>query len=196
MRTKGASGDLLSRLLEPENLADPYPLYSELREKDPAHRLPSGEWVFTRYDDVSTILRDPGFGRPRVPRLPLGSVGVVLRMFLLLDPPDHTRLRRAVARVFTPVAIRELRALIANAVEDLLGARRQLDVVADFAQPLPLRVIAELLAVPVCDRPQLAAWSRVLVDALDPPLPARARAFPRALSRPWIVLAERLAALR
>jgi hypothetical protein len=102
-------------------------------------------------------------------------------MFLLRDPPDHTRLRRSVARLFTPAAVAEFRPLVASAVEELLGKRREVDVVADVAQPLPLRVIAELLAVPVSDRPQLARWSRVLVDALDPPLPARARALPRAL---------------
>jgi cytochrome P450 len=172
-------GDVLVRLLEAPNLADPYPLYAQLREEEPFRVV--GEWVFTRYEDVSTILRDPRFGRPRVPGLVRGSVGVVLRMFLLRDPPDHTRLRRAVARSFTPASLAELRPLVASAVEDLLRERRELDVVTDFAQPLPLRVIAELLGVPPDDRPRLAAWSRLLVDALDPPLPARARALPRAL---------------
>lgn len=97
--------DVLTRLLEPRNLADPYPLYADLRKQQPVRV--AGEWIFTRYDDVSTILRDPRFGRPRVPRLLVGSVGVVLGMFLLRDPPDHTRLRRGVARVFTPAAMGE-----------------------------------------------------------------------------------------
>jgi cytochrome P450 len=176
------AGDLLTRLLEPGNLADPYPLYAHLRERDPVQV--SGEWVFTRYDDVTTVLRDPRFGRARVPRFPLGSVGVVLRMFLLLDPPDHARLRRGVARLFTASAIAGLRPLVTSAVEDLLRVgSEQLDVVGDLAQPLPLRVMAELLGIPACDRPRLAAWSRVLVDALDPPLPARPWPALRALQR-------------
>lgn len=180
MRTKSAGGDLFARLLEPANLADPYLLYAQLREREPVQV--AGEWVFTRYDDVATVLRDPCFGRPRVPWLALGSVGVVLRMFLLLDPPDHTRLRRPVTRLFIPSAIGDVRPLVTSAVEGFLRDRPQrLDVVIDLAQPLPLRVMAELLGVPASDRSRLAAWSRVLVDALDPPLPTRPSAALRAL---------------
>jgi cytochrome P450 len=167
MRTKSAGGDLFARLLEPANLADPYPLYAQLREREPVQV--AGEWVFTRYDEVATVLRDPRLGRPRVPRFALSSVGVVLRMFLLLDLPDHTRLRRAVTRLFIPSAIADIRPLVTSAVEDLLKDRPEhLDVVNDLGQPLPLRVMAELLGVPASDRSRLAAWSRVLVDALDP----------------------------
>lgn len=178
------AGDLFAQLLEPAALANPYPLYACLRDHQPAYRLPSGERVFSRYHDVAVVLRDPRFGRPRFPKLPLRAVRVLFRMFLLLDPPDHTRIRRVVAPFFTSTAIADLRPTVEDAAEAILARTEPgMDVVKDLAQPLPLAVIAEILGVPPAHRARLAGWSKTLVDALDSPVPfpMRSRAMARAL---------------
>ena len=106
----------------------------------------------------------------------------MLRMFLLLDPPDHTRLRRVVAPAFTPSAMSELRPTVTRCASGLLPADAcDIDLIVDLAYPLPLTVICELLGVPEDDRAQFAAWSRVLTHALDDPLPTSFREIPAVL---------------
>jgi cytochrome P450 len=169
-----ATVDVISRLREPENLVDPYPLYAALREMRTT--TPRGEVVLARYDDVTAVLADGRFGKVQGPRTTWKSGRAAMRMFLLLDPPDHTRLRRVVAPAFTPSAVDALRPMVTDVASALVppGAG-EIDLVADFAYPLPLTVICELLGVPKTDRPQFAEWSRALTASLDEPLPIRLR---------------------
>jgi hypothetical protein len=159
----------LQDLLRPDILADPYPIFSRLRIEDPVH-WDAGEqgWIISRYDDVVSVLADRRFSAERV----LSSQGynndanpvraALSRQMLFLDPPDHTRLRCLFTRAFTPQRIEGLRPRILEMVTRLIDSaceKRQFDFIVDFAIPLPVTVIAEMLGVPTSDRERLRAWS-------------------------------------
>ncbi|TDD04626.1 cytochrome P450 [Saccharopolyspora terrae] len=145
------------------------PLYAQLRAQEPLSRvkLPYGEeaWLATRYEDVKVVLGDPRFSRAETmerdePRLrPRQQVGGILSM----DPPDHTRLRRLVAKAFTQRRVEKLRPRTQDIADDLVSAMIErggpVDVVEDFALPLPITVICELLGVPFEDREDFRVWS-------------------------------------
>lgn len=153
----------------PERL-DPDPLLAQLRREEPLSRvqLPYGEpgWLATRYEDVRTVLGDPRFSRaaavgrdePRT-RPQLSPPGTILS----LDPPDHSRLRRLVTKAFTVRRIEALRPgvqrIADTLVDAMLAAGPPRDLVADFALPLPVTVICELLGVPYEDRGDFRHWS-------------------------------------
>ena len=162
--------DFFERLATPALAQDPYP---ELRRvhRDPAPRLHSGEVVLGHHADVERVLRSPIFLKPTLPPVPLPSVRTMLRMFLLLNAPDHTRLRRAVAPLFTPAAVSARREFIESEVDRLLRGRTDLDVVRDVAYPLPLHLICTWLGVRPGDEPRVEAWGRVLLANLDGPVP-------------------------
>ena len=156
--------------------SDPFPVYRKLRERDPFHRsrLADG-WILARYDDVAAVLADRTFSsderhqrrwpkeqartaRAGVPDPYAEGQATMLR----IDPPDHTRLRGLVSKAFTPRAIERLRPAAEKYVDELLGRvaeRGEMELVADFAAPLPVSVIAELLGVPVADRERFRHWS-------------------------------------
>ncbi len=162
--------------LTPSFFADPYPHYHQLRSQAPvwwSEKLNS--WVLTSYDDVVAALRDPGrlsnAGRmgailsklPAVlqPSLQLlydhYSVGLIFS-----DPPDHARLRSLVSKAFSPATVERMRPRIHAIVAELLDAtagKNALDVIADFAYPLPAMVICEMLGLPPSDRPQFRSWT-------------------------------------
>ena len=92
---------------------------------DPLPRLRSGELVLARHADVVGVLRDPSFVKPDLPSIPIPSVRATMRNFLLLDGPDHTRLRRAVAPLFTPSAVQRRRDRIVERADRLLDGRRR-----------------------------------------------------------------------
>jgi cytochrome P450 len=164
------------RLLTAEVLADPYPTYAELRRTRPVHWSDELHgWVVTGYDDVYGALRDHGrFSSDRIDRL-LGSrvpeealpiiapfVALASRWMWMVDPPDHTRVRRTFNHGFTPRAVRRLRPLIEETVGHLLDAvaeRGSMDLVADFAYPLPATVLADVYGIPRADAPLLKEWS-------------------------------------
>jgi hypothetical protein len=162
--------------------ADPYPTYRELRSQAPVYRHPIfRSWVLTRYADVEAVLRDPGFSVDRM-QLPLFRllrrarresefVRAIERDLLMLDPPEHTRLRGLVSRAFTPRAVERLRPRIEEIVSGLLeraAGRGELELVRDLAYPLPVTVIAELLGVPAADHERFKRWSDELTALLDP----------------------------
>jgi cytochrome P450 len=180
--TAGQAGRLADPF-PPEYRADPYPLYDWVRENDPVHRAPDGNWVLVRYADAHTVLRDPRFSNnpawlgPEVVEQmgssPVRRVGSRLMMFL--DPPDHTRLRSLVSQAFTPKVVESLRPRIQALVDELLDAvvdRGEIDVLTDLAYPLPTIVICELLGVPLADRELFKDWSadasRLLDGYLEP----------------------------
>jgi cytochrome P450 len=201
----------------PQLLADPYPFYATLRATNPVFRLPVGEpkspgvWLLTRHADVHAVLRDGRFSvdrrrarivRDNMDRLPIGiAIGEEggLRTMLVMDPPDHTRVRGLVSKAFTPRRVAALRPRIEEIVDELLGevgARGTMDVIADFAAPLPAIVIAELLGVPAEDHRKFKRWSSEMVASVGAGNPLAMReqfekAFNRLLEYLRGVIAER-----
>jgi pimeloyl-[acyl-carrier protein] synthase len=163
--------------LPPDFLADPYPYYSRLRTEDPVHIGRRGVWTLTRYDDVALVLRDLRFGRKAFTDAigassadPAGS-GMAVSM-LFQDPPDHTRLRALVSEAFTPSLVPALREHIQQVADGLLERLRDagaMDLIADFAFPLPVYVISEILGVPAADRDLFRHWSLDIARGLDSP---------------------------
>ena len=171
-----ASSEVVFNPLLPEFHADPYPFYRRLREQDPVHQSPLGIWVLTRYDDAVMVLRDPRFGREGLAeiieaRLGQGSVRPAnTRDMLFRDPPDHTRLRALVSRAFTPRVVEAMRPHIQEIVDGLLDGvegARGMDVIEDLAYPLPVRVICEMLGVPIADQEVFKGWSADIARSLD-----------------------------
>ena len=180
-----AIGPLLGRFnpFLPEFRQDPYPFYRRLRREAPVCRnRVFGGWALFRHCDIVAVLQDPRFSVQRQHSrlfqriqpfrgLPPDFVAGITRNLLMLDPPDHTRLRRLVNRAFTPRRVAELRPRIEVLVDELLddAARAPVpDLIRDFAYPLPVIVICELLGVPVEDRDRLKLWSDRLATILDP----------------------------
>jgi cytochrome P450 len=174
-------------LLDPDFNANPYPTYAKLRSEAPVcrMRLPDGRnaWLITRYDDVAAILQDHERFSNRamlsqVTELPELSPRAqdVMSLFALImssaDPPDHTRLRKLVQRAFAPRLVESLRPYIQELADNLLDAveerarrsgERKMDLIADYAFPLPAAVIMKLLGVPSEDRENIRRWSEPLM---------------------------------
>jgi len=173
---------------DPKWASDPFPLYAELRERAPIHRNELGFWVVARHADCLTVLRDrrsssdslnvavdrmpEGFRRlPEGAETALEETLVEMRPFLFRDPPDHTRLRGLVSKAFTPRVVEALRDRTQAIVDELLdGALEagEVDLVEAFAYPLPVRVICDLLGVPLDDQGRFKEWSHALARGLDP----------------------------
>jgi len=158
----------------PEAIADPYPLYAQFRREDPVHwseKLHS--WVLFRHDDVSAFFRDDerlSSDRAKAPRFAgaaAPSGGAAIRT-VATDPPAHTAVRALLNASLTP-RVRALGARIDALIAELLAriAEPEVDLIARFAYPLPIGVIAELLGVPPDDRPQLEERSRVVARGMD-----------------------------
>jgi cytochrome P450 len=162
--------DFFERLSRPPGSDAPHVQLRTLRV-DPPPRLRSGELVLARHRDVVAVLRNPCFVKPRLPSIPIPAVRATMRNFLLLDGPDHTRLRRVVTPLFTPAAVERRRYRIEERTERLLSGRRVLDLIADFAYPLPLGMIADALGVPAEDEQQIARWGAMFLETLDNPMP-------------------------
>ena len=170
----------LYHLLDPDVLADPYPLYRRLRTEDPVHWDPYlHAWVVTRYADVITVLTrfsadrapSPDFfealGAPEVS--PIAKV--MVKQMLFLDAPAHTRLRKLAAPAFMPERVRALRdhiqEIATKLIDDILArGTGRMDLLADFAAPLPAIVTAEMLGVPVEDHVKLKDWSATFAEML------------------------------
>ena len=153
---------------------DTDPARPQWREEAPVHRAttPTGEgvWVVTRYDDVRRLIADPRLSLDKR-KSTAGYRGYALPAaldanLLNLDPPDHSRLRRLVSQAFTPRRVQQLQPGITAIVDGLLdriGPLGKADLVADFAAPLPLTVIGELLGVPQAERAAFREWTGNLV---------------------------------
>jgi len=168
----------LTRLLDPEVLANPYPLYARLRQEAPVYFDPFlHTWVVTRYADVLKVLLS--FSADRTPSpdqlsaMGMSAIGpiaqVMVKQMLFLDPPAHTRLRSLAATVFSPRRVKVLEEHIRAIAHDLIDkvlAKGRMDVMSDIAEPLPAIVTAELLGVPVEDHDQLKDWSKDFAEML------------------------------
>jgi cytochrome P450 len=167
-------GEIHFNPMAPEFLADPYPTYHRLRTEDPVHWSPLGFWVLTRYDDVVAVLRDQRFAKePMIAAVAARfgiSPGTIGLSMLDRDPPDHTRLRGLVSKAFTPRVVERLRPHIQEIVDGLLArveGKGGMDLIEEFAYPIPVMVICELLGVPVEDQERFKTWSLDLARGLD-----------------------------
>src|SRR5713226_2751453 len=168
--------------------ANPYPAFAQLRAYDPVHQFSSSNgqstWLITRYTDAEVVLRDERFVKDRqhvlstgehthTPASPASAADLMSMSMVDFDPPDHTRLRSLVNHVFTPRAVEQWRGRIQEITDELIDAveeKGSMDLIEDFAFPLPLTVILEMLGMPTEDRPNLHRWTSVIIDALDDPL--------------------------
>ncbi len=157
-------------------IADPYPIYAEMRERAPIwYHAPTDHWLVSRFADVNALLRDRRFGRtyhhvtthaemgrPEEPDWH-GPFWHLIRSGILdMEPPDHTRVRSLVSKAFTPRMVEgmreRIRLMMDGLVDDIAGAG-EFDLLSALAEPLPVAVIAELLGVPPEDRGSLRPWS-------------------------------------
>ena len=166
----------IHQMLDEAYLANPYPLYDQLRAVAPVFwdEEQGGCWTVTSYAEVQAGLRDPRFSAQR---MDIGTdwipaemksqleppISALTRQMLFLDPPDHTRLRSLVSKAFTPRMIDTLRPRIQQVVDELLDAAQakgRMEAIADFTYPLPAIIIAGMLGVPIEDRERFTQWTR------------------------------------
>jgi cytochrome P450 len=167
---------------------NPFAVYTQLLKTDPLQRiriLGRDAWLVTDYDDAESILKDNRISKdlsasPVVASKPhpdtdqafFSNIASWRRDLLTTDPPDHTRLRTLVTKAFTPTMIEALRPRIQQIADGLLDAaqpQESMDLIADFAFPLPITVISEMLGVPLADRDRFRAWTQVITVVPDTP---------------------------
>jgi len=142
---------------------DPFPTYDALRPRSPVH-VPIGDlWMILDYDGVERALRDhESFGSDVAP-----ARGVRFGWLLFLDPPRHTKLRALLGKAFTPRSVAALEPRIRDLARAMLApllSRGTMDMASDFAVPLPMMVIAEMLGLPVDEWPRLHRWSEAIIN--------------------------------
>jgi len=169
---------------------NPYPAYRHLRSDTPILKTPMGVWILTGHPEVSEALRNPALSSSDshidASRLRLGPLRRLLgreavesgpfferapRLMLFRDPPDHTRLRRLVSRVFTARRVQEMEPRITAIAADLLDElpeSGEFDLMSQFAYPFPARVICDLIGVPPSDVESIIACAPGLAAGLDP----------------------------
>lgn len=163
--------------------ANPYPIYHQLRSVEPIHQSFKGMWVVTRYADAKAVLRDPRFCVDKMPnnvkhkgnylkQKDFNTLAQAISKWLIfLDPPEHTRLRGLISKAFSSTSVKFLRPQIQQITDELISKvrhRGSMDIISDFACPLPCNVIAAILGVPVEDWFKLYHWSDELSNILDP----------------------------
>lgn len=181
-----STAEIVFNPFEPGFADNPYPQWQALREQDPVHESPLGIWLLLGYGDVQRFVRDPATSvedRNANPTVfdsmqqdVLGDRAAELeergnRAMLMLDAPDHDRLRRLVTKAFTPKVVQQLRPRIQQLVDDTLervAPTGEMELVSDLAFPLPFAVISEMLGMPETDSKLLREWSSVLVRTLEP----------------------------
>ncbi|QDY77138.1 cytochrome P450 family protein [Streptomyces qinzhouensis] len=180
-----------------EFATDPYPAYAWLRQHAPVHRttLPSGvdAWLVTRYADARQALADARLSKNPVhhdePAHARGKTGIpgersagLMTHLLNIDPPDHTRLRRLVAKAFTPRRVAAFEPRVQELTDRLIdgfAARGSADLIHEFAFPLPIYAICDLLGVPPEDQDDLRDWAGMMIRHGGGPRGGVARAVKR-----------------
>jgi cytochrome P450 len=172
---------------DPAFIANPYPFYHELRSAMPVWNGPDGRIFLTRYEDTANLLRDRRLGKffhdPDLLRRRFGPTALrepavieLSHMMLMCDPPDHTRLRGLVTKVFTARKMEEMRPFIQSLTDRLLDQvtdQGEMDVIRDLAFPLPMLVICELLGIPEEDRAGFVNGAASGGTLLNPVVPTR-----------------------
>lgn len=158
---------------------NPYPVYKEARNNEPVVRvvLPNGQyaWIVTTYEDVAAVLNDTRFttshSHHAEGELPPHQA-IVYRNLSSVDPSDHLRLRRLVQKAFTPRMVQGLRGRIEEITNELLDkieAKGEMQLIDDFAFPLPINVICEMLGVPIDDQELFREWSNTIMEGFSNP---------------------------
>ena len=174
--------DTWGNILGPDRFVDPYPIYERMRKPGPVSFSPlMQQWAVVGYDEAREVLTSPNFGVAAQLDLLLNarpysnlsdSTQALLRNSLLFtDPPLHTRLRSTINRAFTPRRMKQLEPRISHAADHLLAAmadEARPDLMAGFAEPLPINVISELIGVPEARWSWVAETSTVLRKVADP----------------------------
>ncbi|MGH9904879.1 MAG: cytochrome P450 family protein [Pyrinomonadaceae bacterium] len=191
----------LPNIVSPEFKANPFPFLAHLRVSKPVYptTLPDKTpvWLLTRYEDVNSLLRDDRFTKNRRSALTPDQLRKLPwtppmfrpleRNMLDLDPPDHTRLRSLVHKAFTPGLVDQMRSRAQTVADELLDAvawRGEFDVIKDYALPLPMTIITEILGAPTSDRHKFHKWSQAVVSlsSPNPPLLATLQVLPSVWS--------------
>ncbi|MFJ8162954.1 cytochrome P450 [Streptomyces sp. NPDC096136] len=168
-------------LFDWEFATDPYPAYAWLREHSPVHRaqLPSGveAWLVTRYADARQALADQRLSKNPAhhaePAHAKGKTGIpgerkaeLMTHLLNIDPPDHTRLRRLVSKAFTPRRVAEFTPRVQELTDHLIdqfAGKGEADLIHEFAFPLPIYAICEMLGVPREDQDDFRDWAGMMI---------------------------------
>lgn len=162
-------------------IRNPYPIYAEARKQDPVTRilLPNGEfaWVVTTFEDVTAVLTDARFAtslshEKALLEDVLPHKAIVYRNLSSVDPADHRRLRRLVQKAFTPRMVEGLRGRIediASGLIDRIEEKGEMKLIDDFAFPLPINVICEMLGVPSEDQNLFREWSDTIMEGVHHP---------------------------
>ncbi|HXC53641.1 MAG TPA: cytochrome P450 [Candidatus Limnocylindrales bacterium] len=174
-----ADAAFLTLIMDPEVRRDPYPTLHEVRSASPIFKSSFGNWVLTRYDDCHSALRDPRCGKDWPGMMERAgfddwrehqSLGYGDSTLLFANPPQHTRLRRLVARAFTPRTVERLKPRMAATVDKLLDPLVEAgggDLLDALAFPLPVTVIGDLLGVPEADRAPFREGVRLNTRTLE-----------------------------
>jgi cytochrome P450 len=167
-------------ITSPAFKADPYPFYARMRAEAPVHRMTLPDkreaWLVVRYAEVAAVLKDERFVKDRFktpdlaakqPWIPKTFLPLTHNM-LEQDPPEHTRLRALVHKVFTPRLVEEMRRRVQSLTDQFLDAQIRaghMDLIRDYALPLPSTIIAEMLGVPAEDRHRFHRWTNSMIIA-------------------------------
>ena len=169
-------------LNSPAFKANPFPFYTQLRNDAPVCRISVSRnrhaWLITRYEDVTMALKDERLVKNKLNALTPEQLTKqpwtprffrpLARNMLYLDVPDHTRLRALVHKAFTPRLIEQMRTRVQTISEELLDSaqkRGHIDLIGDYALPIPTVVIADMLGVPAADQHKFHRWSNALVSS-------------------------------
>ncbi|TFZ07478.1 cytochrome P450 [Ramlibacter henchirensis] len=179
-RAREIAGSFDLRALPADFYANPFPVYSALREHEPVRRMPDGSWFITRYADLVAVYRDAhAFSSDKkvefTPKYGAGSPLLAHHTTSLVfnDPPLHTRVRKLIMGALTRRAIAEMEPGLVKLVDGLLDgieAKQGGDLIEDFAAAIPVEIIGNLLGVPHEDRGPLRGWSLTILGALEPKL--------------------------
>jgi cytochrome P450 len=195
--TRVAAPEVVTDLAEPIMFSDPFPRYAQLRREAPVsiaqsrQLVSSRAYLVSRYDDVLQVHTDPRFSSDIIKH---GGGGRLLkyapRVFRLLtdsmvfkDDPEHKRLRGLVNQAFTPRRVQQMSDGIERIVDDLiegLAQRDTVDLIGDFAIPLPLSVISEMLGIGDADRDKFHEWTTAFTESAGSSPIATLRALPTA----------------
>ena len=174
------SDSIVFNPLDPAFIADPYPFYHRLRETAPVFKTPMGFWLLSRYDDIAASLRDRRFGKDfagniqrkyGADRMKEPAIANLSHTMLVVDPPDHTRLRGLVTKAFTARRVADMRVRIRKLVDeqlDRVADKGGMDVIRDIAHRLPVIVICDMLGIPEDHRAAFLVGSNVSGRILDP----------------------------
>ncbi|GAA1810534.1 cytochrome P450 [Planosporangium flavigriseum] len=170
---------IYEQILDPANRANPYPLYAELRET-PVAREADGTYVVSTYREIAALLHDPRVSsdprnHPELADAPPEEAPGLPLSFINLDPPAHDRLRELATRPYgppcTPGRVEGMRPWLTEVTNHLIDnftGRNRVDIVDDFAYPLPVTAICRLLGVPREDQPRFHHWADAQVETADP----------------------------